>query len=484
MLVPILLISMAAAADASYAATLQTALQKSATSATAQASKLWGDGKESSAAVALEVSVGGDGAVRSMRLASSSGKNRLDDLAQTLVLEAEPFPPPPVALNANSLTGEVPCVVRLAWLGTGKKRSPEASVACFGQGQLPEPVAGLSPAGHDAATKLLQGWTQESAGNLTEATTSYKDAVAAAPHWDLAARALGLALVRNKRAGDAVPFLKVYVAGRSGAPDAATYAREIKRFEEQQAARLAEAKKPRGRLSPQDITQGVRKGYALLEPCLREARSKRLLTVGVDTLQFSWAVSKDGKVHNPHLDGPSSLLLTAHAECLEAALESWQFPPFTEGSDVNVRSVPIKVRGTPALQPAATASADTEHPNTTGVAAPPAASEMLDEPTFSTCERTAGDIGTFIRSHLDRVQICVQNEQKRDPSVEMPEKLPVSFVVDVDGSVRGIHLSHRFYRSGPMADCISNAMQGNLGPATGADCPAEFNLDLRHLLGQ
>ena len=484
MLAPLFVLSMAAAADSSYAATLQATLQKNAASWQPQASKALGDSKESSAAVALEINVGTDGGVRSMRLASSSGKNRLDDLAQTLVLETEPFAPPPVALNANTLTGEVPCVVRIALVGSSKKRSAETTVACVGAGQMLGTSAGLPANATDAAARLMQGWAKEEAGDLANATTSYKEAVNAAPHWDLPARALGLALVHNKRAGEAVPFLRLYVAGRSGAPDAAAYAREIKRFEEQQAARLAEAKKPRSRLSQQDIAMGVRKGYALLEPCLREARSKRLLAVGVDTLQFSWAVSNDGKVHNPHLDGPSSLLLTAHAECLEGALESWQFPPYTEGSDISVKGVPIKVRGSPAQVPAATASLDSTHPGAAPVAAPPAASEVLDEPTFSTCERTADDIGGFIRNHLDKVQVCLQSERQRDPSAAMPDKLPVSFVVDVDGSVRNIKLSHRFYRTGALADCMGTALLGTMGPATGADCPAEFNLDLHRLLGQ
>ena len=59
--------------------------------------------------------------------------------------------------------------------------------------------------------------------------------------------------------------------------------------------------------------------------------------------------------------------------------------------------------------------------------------------------------------------------------------LSVAFVVDTDGTVRSIAVKHRAYRTGPLNDCMQGALAGRLAPSGGADCPAEFPLDLRGL---
>jgi hypothetical protein len=66
----------------------------------------------------------------------------------------------------------------------------------------------------------------------------------------------------------------------------------------------------------------------------------------------------------------------------------------------------------------------------------------------------------------------------------MPDELPISFVLDSAGPVRNIAVSHRAYRTGPLASCVVTALAGSLSPSGGADCPAEFSVDLRGLLPQ
>ncbi|HET6343949.1 MAG TPA: hypothetical protein VFH51_03405 [Myxococcota bacterium] len=480
MLSSLLVASLLLGADAppSYASTLQAALAKAAQSWLGHAQKPLGDAlKGGTASLAMSVEVGPDGGLRALRPGPGSGKGKVDALAWGWIAEAVPLPPPPVDLLGDSPSLE--CLVRL----TVKRNATTAAVACPEGGEAPVETAGFKEGDADAAAHLLAGWHREASNDLGGATEAYRAAVLAAPTWDLAARALGLALVKQKRAAEAVPYLKTYVAARTPPADAAAYAREIGRFEAQQAARLADAKKVRPRLSKADIAQGVRKGYALLEPCLKVARSQRALAEGVETLTLSWSVKKDGSVHAVRLEGPEKLAMTEHAECVEQALSTWQFPPYSEGSEVSVRGVPIKVRGSPAASPAAEVAggAAPTSPGGGAAATPGAAAEPpMDEPTFSTCERAPEEIAAYIRSRMARVSDCLTAERKRAPGEAIPDTLPMSFVVDVDGSVRGVRINHRFYREGPLATCVGEALgRGSLSPVAGADCPADFTFDLR-----
>lgn len=457
------------AADSTYAASVQAALGKSNSATWKNAPRAVADALKSSALVSTVVAdIAADGSARAIRMAVPSGKNAVDDFARQWVLATEPFAPPATA--SLSPDGAIPCVIRVAFAG-GKGKTPamNAAVACLHPNQSIAVAPSFSDTGTDAAAQLFMGWQKELAGNLEQAASAYHLAAVAAPNWDLAARSFGMILVRGKRAADAVPFLKTYVAANSGAADAVIFGRELLRFDQMQA----EAKKPHPTLAGQDIAQGVRKGYALLEPCLQAARAKRALGEGVDTLTLSWTINKDGTVHGAHLEGPSSILMTADAECIEQAVGTWQFPQYTSGSDVAVKALPIKVRGSPP-PPATTASAANSN---TAVAT--AAEMPLDEPTFSTCERTPEEIGAYIRARLARVTDCVVQEHKRDANTPFPEELPLSFVVDTDGSVRGVRVNHRYFREGPLAMCMNVALGGSLAPSTGADCPADFKFDLR-----
>src|SRR5690606_22257517 len=120
------------------------------------------------------------------------------------------------------------------------------------------------------------------------ALAHYRRALAVVPDWDLAARGVGLVLVRQKQAQQAIPFLKLYVRHRAGAADAHAYGREIARFEKEQATRAAEFTRLRPRLVQKDLVMGIKKGYALLEPCLQKARQAQALARGVDTLVLTW----------------------------------------------------------------------------------------------------------------------------------------------------------------------------------------------------
>ncbi len=464
-----LLIATALGADpAGYAGLVREQLQK-ALPAYVKADTPPPAPPDRAATASLELEIGGDGAVTGVRLAVTSGVNKLDDWARGWVLLAEPLPAPPPELVDQR--GLATCLVRLGL--AQKPKLVTAHAACI----RPKEVTGEGDgadlgAATDPGALLLAGWAAERAGNLGDATRRYQQALSAAPRWDLAARAVGLLLVKQKRAPQAIPYLRIYANQRLGAPDAFAYAREIERFEKEQAQRAADFARTRARLSQDDIMLGVKKGYALLEPCLQKARTAQALALGADTLFVSWRVKKDGSVDAARLEGPDKLMMTEHAECIERSVQSWRFPPFSEGTEVTAKRVPIKVKGSsPPKPPETTASSTTP---------PPPADEGPAELALSTCERAPEEVTGYIQERTGRLLACIDAERKRTPA-GWPDSLPIAFVVDAQGPVRNVFVNHRAFRTGPLADCMAQALAGTLAPSGGADCPAEIPIDLRGL---
>ncbi len=430
---------------------------------------------------ALEIGVAADGSVPSLRLSLTSGKPDVDDALRRFVLAVEPLPAPPPELLGERR--EMPCLLRLVLGKKGPKPTVLASATCERTDGSLLPVlsaADLATAA-DPAALLMSGYVAQGTGDANAAMEKLRAAVTAAPNWPWAARALGLGLVATKKAGEAIPFLRVYVAARGAPTDVSSYAREIARFDQLRAAREAEANRVRDRLSKQDIVGGVRKGYPLLEPCLKAARGNRLLVVGVDTLTFTFRIRKDGTPDAARLEGPGSLLMSEHAECLERALSAWKFPRYSAGSDITINHLPIRVRGSTPSEAVAAASGAALPAAGGANSSAPAAEALADEPVFSQCERSAGEVDSFVRGRFDRIQACVLSERRRAPKAPMPDSLPIAFVVDSDGSVRNVSVNHRYFREGPLSQCIAAALAASLEAVDGADCPAELNLDLRGL---
>jgi hypothetical protein len=428
--------------------------------------------KAGPAVVVLEAEVSADGAVPAERLVLPSGNKTLDDAARTFVIATEPLPPPDAAWLGEAPKTE--CIIRLRFELARRKPALANAVACLQPGQTIGLVAGLLPSmatAPEASARLFTGWSSDGGGDDAVAVDHYRAAVTAAPAWDLATRALGLSLVKAKKVSQAIPYLKTYVEARSGAEDALQYAREIARYEKVMAARIAEENRVRDRLSKKDIAWGIKKGYPLLEPCLRRAREARALAVGADTIVLTWKVRKDGTAHSGRLEAPASMMMSEHADCIAQAVGAWRFPKYSQGSEITVAKVPIKVRGSPAPRPTAAATA---------TAAP--VGQPIDEPMFAQCERSPDEISGHIRARQARLRACILAERRRNPRVPMPDELPISFVLDSAGPVRNITVNHRAYRTGPLASCVATALSGRLSPTKGADCPAEFGVDLRGFL--
>jgi hypothetical protein len=415
----------------------------------------------------LELTINAKGELCVLGLARASGNNDADDLMRGFVLAAEPLPPPPAEVLSARQTAT--CLLRHVL----RPKDPALAVACFpGDKALPV-VAGFgAPArrADDPGAALFAGWEDEGAGKIEPALAAYQKAVTAAPQWDYANRALGIALINAKKTAEAVPLLQLYLDQRGPSPDVQFFARELKRFAQFAAEREARRKNPRERIEKEDIALAVQDGLSLLEPCLEPARVQRLLQVREDTLVISFKVRQAGSVHTVHLEEPAPLLMTRHAECVEKAIEKWTFPPFTQGPELVVKRLPIKVKG--ALPPPPVVEAPA-----------PKVSEELATATasMSQCERGQQEIMTYIQARFPALNRCLQAERARTPNVDMPPALPIAFVVAPSGMIERVAVNHRFFQSGPLFDCVVKAMSGRMAPSSGAACPAMFELNLRGL---
>ena len=100
-----------------------------------------------------------------------------------------------------------------------------------------------------------------------------------------------------------------------------------------------------------------------------------------------------------------------------------------------------------------------------------------DDAAFGSCQRDEGDIFRFIKKQFRKLNKCVNSERRRNPN--MPEALPVSFVIMPNGKVRDVLVDHRFYREGgPLTQCVDRSLRGKLGKEDGSDCPVEFEVDV------
>ena len=94
------------------------------------------------------------------------------------------------------------------------------------------------------------------------------------------------------------------------------------------------------------------------------------------------------------------------------------------------------------------------------------------EEEFQTCKLSQQDIFGTLRSHLATLNVCVEDEKKRDTQGLLPPKLELSFVVKPSGKVGDFAIDDRHYRTGPLNNCMIKAFNSMAFPtSTGANCP-------------
>ena len=91
---------------------------------------------------------------------------------------------------------------------------------------------------------------------------------------------------------------------------------------------------------------------------------------------------------------------------------------------------------------------------------------------MQSCKLTQQDIFGTLRSALGKLNVCVEDEKKRDTQGLLPAALELGFVVKPNGKVVDFAINDRHYRTGPLNNCMIKAFNTITFPgSTGANCP-------------
>lgn len=94
------------------------------------------------------------------------------------------------------------------------------------------------------------------------------------------------------------------------------------------------------------------------------------------------------------------------------------------------------------------------------------------EEEVQSCKLTQQDIFGTLRSALGKLNVCVEDEKKRDTQGLLPPALELGFVVKPNGKVVDFAINDRHYRTGPLNNCMIKAFNTITFPSsTGANCP-------------
>lgn len=95
-----------------------------------------------------------------------------------------------------------------------------------------------------------------------------------------------------------------------------------------------------------------------------------------------------------------------------------------------------------------------------------------DEELVQTCKLSQQDIFGTLRNHLAKLNVCVEDEKKRDTENLLPPTLELQFVVKPTGKVVDFIVNDRHYRAGPLNNCMIKAFNTiAFPPSAGANCP-------------
>jgi hypothetical protein len=95
-----------------------------------------------------------------------------------------------------------------------------------------------------------------------------------------------------------------------------------------------------------------------------------------------------------------------------------------------------------------------------------------EEEMVQTCQLSQQDIFSTLRNSLGKINVCVEDEKKRDTEGLLPPTLELGFVVKPNGKVVDFAINDRHYRAGPMNNCMIKAFNTIVFPeSNGANCP-------------
>jgi hypothetical protein len=103
-----------------------------------------------------------------------------------------------------------------------------------------------------------------------------------------------------------------------------------------------------------------------------------------------------------------------------------------------------------------------------------------EEPEMvSECKLSAGQMVQTLQRHLAKINICVEDEKKRDKQNLLPNQIGLSFVVKPNGRTTEFAIENRHYRTGPMKNCMTKAFNLMRFPeTTGSNCVFEIPIKI------
>lgn len=105
--------------------------------------------------------------------------------------------------------------------------------------------------------------------------------------------------------------------------------------------------------------------------------------------------------------------------------------------------------------------------------------EEDDNEEVQSCKLTQQEIFGTMRNSLGKINVCVEDERKRDTQNWLPQTLELEFVVRPSGKVAEFAVTDRHYRTGPMNNCLIKAFNTIMFPSSsGANCPVTIPIKI------
>lgn len=101
-----------------------------------------------------------------------------------------------------------------------------------------------------------------------------------------------------------------------------------------------------------------------------------------------------------------------------------------------------------------------------------------EEEMVMSCKLSQQDIFGTLKTHLAKINVCVEDEKTRD-AANLPSTLELEFVVKPTGKVVEFKINDRHYRTGPMNNCMVKAFNTITFPTTdGSNCPVTIPIKI------
>lgn len=102
-----------------------------------------------------------------------------------------------------------------------------------------------------------------------------------------------------------------------------------------------------------------------------------------------------------------------------------------------------------------------------------------DDSVVESCQLSQQDIFTTLRAELAKLNVCVEDEKRRDDADLLPKSLELQFVVKSDGKVTEFVVNDRHFRTGALNNCFVKAFKTiRFKQTQGANCPVTIPIKI------